>query len=330
MKRNGTLGHVVPKSQLKEKEKKEKKVKFVERFLDPDENQSENIFSRFDITHYESGEEEGYESFSDVEADVISGRARQRESALENMCQASLTELKEHCRRVGEEKRAAKRRKLESTVPGGDIISAQKGPKRRVSRRTAARRTGGRAEETGIAKAGGKMGAPKLCVEVKRFATPEDEAAARAKALENRERRVRRRDRTRLRMLEAANDKERERINDTRALAWIRGERVVYAMKTREILIGRETPTSKVDLDVCDEAAGRAVSRRTAIVKLKSDGNFYVRNCGKRYIDLNGRPLAPGQKRRIAHQSLMMIDRVKLLFVVNHTLWNKIRKQIKV
>ena len=41
-----------------------------------------------------------------------------------------------------------------------------------------------------------------------------------------------------------------------------------------------------------------------------------------------GQPVAPGSKRRLRHQSLLVIERTRLLFVVNLTLLGEIRRQI--
>ena len=71
------------------------------------------------------------------------------------------------------------------------------------------------------------------------------------------------------------------------------------------------------------------VSRRHALISLKSDGEFYIKNIGKRPIDVNGRPVWRGTKCRLPHDSLIEIANIFLLFSINTPFVAKIQRQLR-
>lgn len=306
MKRNGTLGHSGNPKLLKQQKQKNLKRRGENANLEFAANPPENIFSRFDITHYESGGEDGYESFSDVERDIVSEKATSSDLAVSTVVEESLRELYEQ----------VKAHRIQLKQEEEEILAETE--KENKKNNNSAKTMPKKVEQMTNKK------------DLMEFSEVDSSKVSYKKALRVRGKSIRQKQRRLLAQLESENDKERERINDSRALAWLRGERVVYAMKTREILIGRQTPTTKVDFDLCEEAANSAVSRYAAVIKMKTDGHFYIYNCGKRYIDVNCNDLAPGGRIRLRHSSLIVICRVKLLFVINFSLYNKIRRQIKV
>ena len=96
--------------------------------------------------------------------------------------------------------------------------------------------------------------------------------------------------------LERMLHSERERERDARALAWLRGRRVLFVMRTKKVLLGRDTKNSRVDMDLCEEGDAGRVSRRHAIISLKRNCEFYISNIGLRSLDINGKvglPLLP-------------------------------------
>ena len=101
--------------------------------------------------------------------------------------------------------------------------------------------------------------------------------------------------------LERMLHSERERERDARALAWLRGRRVLFVMRTKKVLLGRDTKKSRVDMDLCEEGDADRVSRRHAIISLKRNCEFYISNIGLRSLDINGKvglPLPPPRLRR--------------------------------
>jgi len=63
-------------------------------------------------------------------------------------------------------------------------------------------------------------------------------------------------------------------------------------------------------------------------LKLKRDGEFYLKNVGKREIYINGKPVESGEKRRLIDNCLIEICELRFIFEINKSLWNKIRKQL--
>eukprot|EP00947_MAST-08B_sp_MAST-8B-sp1_P006295 g6295.t1 len=128
-------------------------------------------------------------------------------------------------------------------------------------------------------------------------------------------------------------DAERDADDSTpEALAWLRSERVVYTMRAGEIVLGRDTESFTVDVNLVHAGVasqtGR-VSRRHALISLKSDGEFYIKNIGKRPIDVNGRPVWRGTKCRLPHDSLIEIANIFLLFSINTPFVAKIQRQLR-
>lgn len=62
--------------------------------------------------------------------------------------------------------------------------------------------------------------------------------------------------------LERDLDRDRERDKDPRVMAVIRGRKLRYAMKTKEVLLGRETVANVVDVNLLEEAYNTKISRK--------------------------------------------------------------------
>ena len=118
-----------------------------------------------------------------------------------------------------------------------------------------------------------------------------------------------------------------DKLDKLEVLAWLRSTHVVFAMRTRQVLLGRSTavrprdagvgPTMPclnrvvcaccgvvaaavavwcvrsqqcpVDIDVAQAGHATRVSRRQAVIKLRSDGMFYITNIGKNPFWINGK-----------------------------------------
>ena len=90
--------------------------------------------------------------------------------------------------------------------------------------------------------------------------------------------------------------------------------------------------TVSVDIDLGAEASSSQlcrVSRRHALIKLKCDGEFYIKNIGKRPLDVNGRPVWRGTKCRLPHDSVIEIANIFLLFSINTPTMAKIKQQLR-
>ena len=153
-------------------------------------------------------------------------------------------------------------------------------------------------------------------------------------------------------LLKAEKEYERERDKEkgkasAKSLGLIRGLNIRHLINTKEVVIGRTTTDKnvKVDVDLLVELQAREyhrgktttiedlahlarqISRFQSIIQLKSNGNFYIRNIGKHIMFVNGCELLPSQKRLLNHNSLIQIGAINLVFEINKTLWNKIKRQ---
>ncbi|XP_001353663.4 microspherule protein 1 [Drosophila pseudoobscura] len=114
---------------------------------------------------------------------------------------------------------------------------------------------------------------------------------------------------------------------DNQTLACLCGRKVRYLMRSKEITFGRDAKDYLIDVDLSLEGAAAKISRRQGTIKLRSNGDFFIANEGKRAIFINGTPLLTGMKTRLAHNCIMEMCGLRLTFLVNYELINAIRHE---
>ncbi|XP_045188939.2 microspherule protein 1-like isoform X2 [Mercenaria mercenaria] len=112
---------------------------------------------------------------------------------------------------------------------------------------------------------------------------------------------------------------------DNQTLAVLRGRLVRYLMRSREITLGRATKDNQIDVDLSLEGPAWKISRRQGIIKLRSNGDFYIANEGKRPIYIDGKPILTGNKQRLCNNSVVEISCLRFIFLINQDLINSIR-----
>ena len=127
--------------------------------------------------------------------------------------------------------------------------------------------------------------------------------------------------------MEHALKAEREKGRDARALAWLRGRKVLFVMRSKKVVVGRETECNRVDMDLSQEGLTNRVSRRHAVISLKRNCEFYILNIGMRAFDVNGRAVTPGKRRKLRNNDLISICDLAFSFEINTALHQKIQKQ---
>ena len=70
-----------------------------------------------------------------------------------------------------------------------------------------------------------------------------------------------------------------------------------------QITVGRSTADNHVDVDLSLEGPAWKISRRQAVIKLRSDGEYCVINEGRRPLYIDGKPVVLGTKARLHHNS---------------------------
>ncbi|XP_037037335.1 microspherule protein 1-like [Bradysia coprophila] len=114
---------------------------------------------------------------------------------------------------------------------------------------------------------------------------------------------------------------------DNQTLAVLRGRLVRYLMRSREITFGRTTKEQTVDVDLTLEGPAYKVSRKQGTIKLRSNGDFFISNEGKRPIYIDGMPLLSGSKNRINNNCVIEIAGLRFIFLINNELINAIRQE---
>ncbi|XP_017071651.1 microspherule protein 1 [Drosophila eugracilis] len=115
---------------------------------------------------------------------------------------------------------------------------------------------------------------------------------------------------------------------DNQTLACLCGRHVRYLMRSKEITFGRDAKESgAVDVDLGLEGPAAKISRRQGTIKLRSNGDFFIANEGKRAIFIDGTPLLTGNKARLAHNCTVEISGLRFTFLVNYELINAIRQE---
>ena len=87
-----------------------------------------------------------------------------------------------------------------------------------------------------------------------------------------------------------------------------------------ETVLGRSTEDQKVDVDLSEEGNASKVSRQQAFIKLRWNGEFCLRNVGRRPVWINNVAVESGRRCALAPHSLVEVGGMRLLFVPNPTL----------
>lgn len=118
---------------------------------------------------------------------------------------------------------------------------------------------------------------------------------------------------------------------DNQTLAVLRGRMVRYLMRSREvrrtffyfarsltyeissfqITLGRKSEHESVDVDLTLEGPAYKVSRRQGTIKLRSNGDFFIANEGKRPLFIDGMPLLHGNKAKLNNNCTIEVSRNK-------------------
>ncbi|XP_056418170.1 microspherule protein 1 [Hyla sarda] len=107
---------------------------------------------------------------------------------------------------------------------------------------------------------------------------------------------------------------------DTQTLAVLRGRMVRYLMRSREITLGRATKDNQIDVDLSLEGPAWKISRKQGVIKLKNNGDFFIANEGRRALYIDGRPVLPGSKWKLSHNSVVEISGLRFVFLINQDL----------
>ncbi|CAH9094227.1 unnamed protein product [Cuscuta epithymum] len=109
-----------------------------------------------------------------------------------------------------------------------------------------------------------------------------------------------------MRLEQAANAHMQRFIASRGAFGVLYGRHSNHFIKKPEVLVGRGTADTEVDIDLSRECrGGNKVSRRQAIMKINMDGTFVLQNVSKYSIHMNGKEIAPLQSVHLTASSLI-------------------------
>lgn len=115
---------------------------------------------------------------------------------------------------------------------------------------------------------------------------------------------------------------------DNETLAVLRGRLVRYLMRSREITLGRCTKDSLVDVDLSLEGPSDKISRKQALIKLNSNGDFIITNIGKRPFHVDSKPVLGNVScAKLFNNSVVEISGLRFVFLVNQDLLAAVRAQ---
>jgi len=103
-------------------------------------------------------------------------------------------------------------------------------------------------------------------------------------------------------------------------IAKIIGQNTMFTLTKRESTVGRSTTDSAVDVDLSNEGNAAKISRVQAYLKLRWNGEFTMRNVGKRPIWINNKPIETNQRARLHSHALIEVGGMRMLFVPNPSL----------
>ena len=121
-----------------------------------------------------------------------------------------------------------------------------------------------------------------------------------------------------IRRLEASAQAATARAASARdAVGVLQGLNATFYLRKRETALGRSTEDQKVDVDLAEEGNAGKVSRQQAFVKLRWNGEFCLRNVGRRPVWINGVAVESGRRARLASHALIEVGGMRLLFFPN-------------
>ena len=114
---------------------------------------------------------------------------------------------------------------------------------------------------------------------------------------------------------------------DNETYAVLRGRRVRYLMRSKEITLGRCTNDSTVDVNLSLEGPSSKISRKQALIYLNSNGDFIITNTGKHAFVVDSKPILGNLSScKLNNNSIVEIAGLRFVFLINQDLIsNKIR-----
>ncbi|CAL1384080.1 unnamed protein product [Linum trigynum] len=122
-----------------------------------------------------------------------------------------------------------------------------------------------------------------------------------------------------LRMEQSAHAYTQRAIASHGAFAVLYGRYSKHYIKKSEVLLGRGTEDTSVDIDLSREGRANKISRRQAIISLDESGCFHLKNVGKFSISVNDKEITHGQSLNLTPSCLIEIRGKPFVFEINQS-----------
>ncbi|XP_038722224.1 uncharacterized protein LOC120014364 isoform X2 [Tripterygium wilfordii] len=114
-----------------------------------------------------------------------------------------------------------------------------------------------------------------------------------------------------IRLEQCAHSSMQRAIASKGAFAILHGCRLKHYIKETEVILGRATDETDVDIDLRREGCANKISRRQALIRMGEDGSFFLKNLGKSSMFVNGKEVTTGQHMHLTPSCLIEMSNGK-------------------
>lgn len=118
-------------------------------------------------------------------------------------------------------------------------------------------------------------------------------------------------------------DKVTDRPNPFAAvdtLAVLFSAKTEFVMNKKEMIIGRSSSSVPVDIDLNMLNANKKISRKQCVICHIKSNLFFLFNCGKQPVFVDGSPVVTNSRLQINDKSLIEIGDISMIFLVNYNI----------
>ena len=128
-------------------------------------------------------------------------------------------------------------------------------------------------------------------------------------------------------VVEEVTGQQEVQLADGQTLAVLKGRKVAYCMRSREMSIGRASQQHIVDVDLALEGPASKASRRQAVIVLGDCGKFQLVNKSTRPVMVNGKAVMKGELSVLDNNSVVEFSGLGFIFLVNQRLVDEIKPE---
>lgn len=93
-----------------------------------------------------------------------------------------------------------------------------------------------------------------------------------------------------------------------------------FKMKKKEIILGRSSSSTIADIDLSTISSSKKISRKQCVVSHVKSNLFFLFNCGKETVFIDGYPVLINSRLQINDKSLIEIGDLSMIFLFNYNI----------